>query len=129
MVEFAVDGTSPAWAYWVTPAVLAADAGRAWLELGRPGLAERHLLRGLFLFGEEQPRNRLLHTLSLAEARLRQRDLDSAAEATRQALDLRSYLDSGRAKQRMTSLRDEFERSDSPLARDVVAQINATLVA
>lgn len=129
LVEFAADSGTPSWAYWVTPAVLAADAGRAWLELGRPEVAERHLLRGLQLFGDEQPRNRLLHTLSLAEARLRQRDLDGAAEATRRALDLRSYLDSGRARQRMAGLRDEFEHSDSPLARDVTDEIGAVLAA
>ncbi|MGA5818808.1 hypothetical protein ACPC54_13240 [Kitasatospora sp. NPDC094028] len=129
LAESATDGTTPAWAYWVTPAVLAADAGRAWLELGRPAVAERHLLRGLHLFGDEQPRNRLLHTMSLAEARLRQRDLDGAAEATRQALGLRSYLESGRARQRMTGLRDEFKQSDSPLAHDVTEQITAVLAA
>ncbi|MFJ1757032.1 hypothetical protein [Kitasatospora sp. NPDC088134] len=129
LIESTADSAAPSWAYWVTPAVLAADAGRAWLELDRPEVAEHHLLRGLQLFGDAQPRNRLLHTMSLAEARLRQRDLDGAAVAARRALALRPSLDSGRARRRMAGLRDEFERSASPLARDVTDEIGAALTA
>lgn len=55
------DAPDPSWSYWITPAVLAADAGRAWLDLGYPDRAEVCLLRGLHLFGDNQPRNRLSH--------------------------------------------------------------------
>jgi hypothetical protein len=107
--------------------VLAADAGRAWLELGRPDRAESNLLRGLELFGDAQPRNRLLHTMSLAEARLSSGELDGAAEAAGSALDLSNYLDSGRARRRLSNLRGGFSQRESVVARAVCDRIDSVL--
>jgi hypothetical protein len=110
----------PSWAYWVSDAVLAADAGRAWLELERPERAEPNLVRGLQLFGDAQPRNRMLHHASLAEARLALGDVDGAADAAHGALNLGEQLVSGRAHVRLRTLASGFARVDSPLARGVV---------
>jgi hypothetical protein len=96
---------TPPWAYWVTEAVLAADAGRAWLEAGVPQRAEPLLERGLTLFGDDQPRNRLLHGISLAHARLALHDVDGGVDAADRALELLSTFDSARARSRLTELR------------------------
>jgi hypothetical protein len=93
--------------YWVTP-VLAADAGQAWLEFGRPDLAEQNLAWGLKLFGETQPRNRLLHCMSLAEARLACDDVEGAAEAAHSALELIGRFDSRRARIRLRPVAEGF---------------------
>jgi hypothetical protein len=49
----AASDTDPGWSYWITPAVLTGDAGRAWLDLGRPQRAETDLVSGLTLFGDQ----------------------------------------------------------------------------
>ena len=95
---------TPPWAYWVTEAVLAADAGRAWLEAGVPHRAEPLLERGLELFGDEQPRNRLLHGISLAHARLAMHDVSGGVDAAEAALELLSTFDSARARSRLSEL-------------------------
>jgi transcriptional regulator with XRE-family HTH domain len=94
----------PEWVYWVTPAVLAADAGRAWLELGDARRATAGLVRGLKLFGDAQPRNRALHLTSLASARLDDREVDGAVEAVGAALGLLQVSDSRRLRERLLGL-------------------------
>lgn len=123
-----VDGC-PHWAYWVTPAVLAADAGRALLEAGSPTRAADQLELGLNLFGEDQPRNRLLHGISLAQARLALRDADGAAEAAHTALALAGSTHSARVRARMAELRAAMERVDALSARAVVERTDALCAA
>jgi hypothetical protein len=127
LAEHADAAVDPPWSYWVTPAVLAADAGRAWLEFGRPDLAEQNLLRGLKLFGDAQPRNRLLHLMSLAEARLARDDAEGAVEAAHPALDLIGRFDSRRARIRLRAVAEGFARFDSAAARDVTDRIDTVL--
>ncbi|MEV5981906.1 hypothetical protein [Streptomyces sp. NPDC052114] len=116
------------WAYWLTPAVMVADAGRAWLELGRPDRAEWHLQCGLEMLGEAQPRNRLLHSASLAEARLAREELDGAAEAVTAALDLAENLTSIRARVRLAGLRRRLRlHQDSASARQVLERMDYLL--
>ncbi|MFE1173164.1 hypothetical protein [Streptomyces sp. NPDC058773] len=117
----------PLWAYWLSPAVMVADAGRAWLELGRPERAEEHLTRGIELLRGGQPRNLLLHSASLAEARLARRELDGAAEAATDALALAENVSSQRARARLTALRRRFVRYDSAVARDIVQRADGLL--
>ncbi|AOR34526.1 hypothetical protein BFF78_28865 [Streptomyces fodineus] len=130
--ELSRHGEPPAdapWAYWLTPAVMVADAGRAWLELGRPHQAEQHLAHGIELLGESQPLNRLLHHTSLAEARLSRHVVDGAAEAAHDALSLAGRATSGRARARLTALRHRFQRYDNRAARDFVQRADDLLSA
>ncbi|WP_043264393.1 hypothetical protein [Streptomyces sp. CT34] len=108
------------WAYWVTPAVLVGDAGRARLEIGRPGQAALDLARGLELFDDSQPRNRLLHQTSLAEAQLSLGEFDGAAQAAEAALDLAVQVPSARGQARLTDLRRRFQRHNAADARRIV---------
>lgn len=101
----------PSWAYWVTGAVLVADAGRSWLEAGVPDKAIPLLQSGLRLFGDSQPRNRLLHGVSLAQAMLLTRRVDGAVEATDQALTLTASQDSDRVRSRLGELRGALAAS------------------
>lgn len=126
-IEVAESRSEPRWTYWVTPAVLAADAGRAWLELERPERAAPLLERGLTLFGQEQPRNRMLHQASLAEARLALGDLDGAASAAHSSLDLSRHLRSDRARSRLRGLQSRFSLIRSALATEVVEHAKGTL--
>lgn len=114
----------PAWAYWVTPAVLAADAGRAWLDLGDRARAEKHLVEGIRLFGSTQPRNRALHQASLAQARLEAGDVDGAHHAATTAIDLAATVPSIRTRTRLRALRDAFSQIDAIVARETVSQIS-----
>lgn len=125
----AADEHCPQWAYWVTPAVLAADAGRALLEAGAPVRAADRLEVGLDLFGEDQPRNRLLHGISLAQARLVLRDADAAAEAAHAALALVGSTHSARVKTRLADLRTAMENVDARSARGVVERTDALCAA
>jgi hypothetical protein len=102
---------SPLWAYWVTEAVLVADAGRSWLEAGAPDKAIPLLQSGLRLFGDSQPRNRLLHGVSLAQSMLLTRQVDGAVQATDQALTLTASQDSDRVRSRLAELRGALATS------------------
>lgn len=115
------------WIAWVTTPVMVADAGRAWLELGYFRRAEHRLLRGLKLFGDSQPRNRMLHWASLAEARLGRQEVDGAAEAAAEALSLAEETTSQRAQIRLSALRQKFEQYDSAAAREVVQRVDDLL--
>nr|UDM84229.1 tetratricopeptide repeat protein [Streptomyces sp.] len=113
------------WITWVTPPVMVADAGRAWLELGYFRRAEQCLERGIELFGESQPRNRMLHWTSLAEARLGRQEVDGAAEAAEEALSLAEVMVSQRAQIRLSDLRSKLKRFDSSVAREVVQRVDS----
>ncbi len=120
-------GHSPSWTYWVNSAVLTADAGRAWLELGRYEKAERCLARGLELFDDAQPRTRVLNYVSLAEARLALRDAEGAALAAGAALELAGEITSMRVRRRLTELCERFRGIDSAAARRTVRRTERVL--
>jgi hypothetical protein len=107
--------------------VLVGDAGRARLEVGRPGQAALDLARGLELFDDSQPRNRLLHQTSLAEARLSLGEIDGAASAAEAALDLAGQSASARGRARLTGLRRQLQRHDAADARRVVQRTDDVL--
>ncbi|WP_037672883.1 M48 family metallopeptidase [Streptomyces griseus] len=115
------------WLSWVSPPVMVADAGRAWLELGDYRRAEQCLERGLELFGESQPRNRMLHWASLAEARLGREEFDGAVEAADEALSLAEVMTSQRAQVRLADLRRKLKQYDSAAAREVVQRVDVLL--
>ncbi len=118
----------PSWSYWVSSAVLEADAGRAWLDLGRADRARDSLYRGLREFGEHQPRNRLLHHTSLAEAHLALRQVDGAAEATRAALALADpTVDSDRVRDRLRTVAAGFRSYDARRARQAADDVDVVL--
>jgi hypothetical protein len=99
----------PPWAYWINEAVLVADAGRAWLEAGEPGRAALLLTQGLELLGTSQPRNRLLHGLSLSDAYLRLGEVDGAVEAGTTALAAVKLHGSIRVRTRIEQVRDTLK--------------------
>ncbi|SED64686.1 hypothetical protein SAMN05428938_8971 [Streptomyces sp. KS_5] len=111
------------WVQWVNRAVILADAGRSWLELGCFRRAESYLAHGLALFGDCQPRNRMLHAASLAEARLGRDEIDGAAEAAEEALSLAGVMVSQRARVRLSGLRRQFLRNDPAIARETSRRI------
>jgi hypothetical protein len=113
----------PPWSYWVTPAVLTADAGRAWLDLGHADRAEEHLVHGLELFGDAQPRNRMLHHASLSEARLARGDVEGAASSAHAAMDLLSQTNSIRGRSRLRSLARTFADRSTLIANEIVDRI------
>jgi hypothetical protein len=97
------------------------------LDLGEPNRAEASLLNGLELFGDTQPRNRMLHNTSLAEARLAQGELLGAAEAANSALDLATTLNSRRGFDRLQSLQVAFGRETVVAAREVADRIRSSM--
>ncbi|WP_250280658.1 MULTISPECIES: tetratricopeptide repeat protein [unclassified Frankia] len=102
-----------------------ADAGRSWLEAGRPEQAIPLLDDGLRLFGHSQPRNRLLHGVSLAQAMLLTRQPDGAVQATDQALALTAGQDSGRVRTRLAELRTALAASTASQAIEAADRVAA----
>ncbi len=119
----------PGWVYWVSSAVLAADAGRALLELGRPQAAIAGLTTGLRLFADAQPRNRALHLTSLAEAYLLDGEISAAATHVDAAVDLAASSPSHRLRQRLSSLGSRLERTSCVPARTAADRIRCLLAA
>jgi hypothetical protein len=119
---------TPSWAYWINEGVLTADAGRAWLEVGDPSRSARLLTHGLELLGSDQPRNRLLHGISLAHAHLRTGHLDDAVAAGEAALDVARIHGSTRVRSRLDQLREDLVGQHSTDAHELAGLI-ADLVA
>jgi len=118
---------SPSWVAWVNDAVLDGNAGRAWFELKRWRRAENRLARALSHPEDLLPRNRLLHSISLALTRLELRDVDGAAAAADDALQVDSHLASERVRTRLIVARKAFAAADSAVARDTTAKIQSVL--
>lgn len=104
--------TDPPWVYWVDEAVLATGAGQCFAQLGQFDQAERHLDRGVSLYGRTCPRDRAVYLPSLAEVYRRQRNLDAACSAGRDALHLAVEVNTARAHDALRALRDRL-RSDT----------------
>jgi transcriptional regulator with XRE-family HTH domain len=119
----------PDWVYWVSSAVLAADAGRAHLELGLARDAAADLSAGLELFGTSQPRNRALHLTSLAQAQLMAGEVERAAMTTDAALALATATESRRITERLRSLLGSFAAVPAPVARETADRVRAVLAA
>ncbi|MGA6161830.1 hypothetical protein [Amycolatopsis magusensis] len=113
-----------AWLRWFTPAVLTADAGRSHLELGRIRQADELLAAGLSQMREDQQVDRLLYTISLAQARLSLGALDGAIECALAALHLAETVDSRRAWRRLVILRQSLAARDSRGSREVIDEID-----
>lgn len=113
----------PSWAYWVSEGVLTADAGRAWLEAGKAEHAVPLLSRGLELLTNEQPRNRLLHGVSLAHAQLLLGEADAAVQATDAALEIARVHGPSRVRVRLNQLRGELLSQPFAEARGLADRI------
>ena len=119
----------PDWVYWVSSAVLAADAGRAHLDLGLPREAAADLSTGLVMFGSAQPRNRALHLTSLAQAHLLAGEVEEAATATDAALALARANQSRRITERLQGLLSSFAAVPAPVAQQTAERVRTALAA
>jgi tetratricopeptide (TPR) repeat protein len=120
--------STPPWGYWITPATLLGDAGRAWLDLGRHHHAEANLRRALHLLGDSHPRNRSLYLTSLAEIHIWAGDLDGAAEAVREAIQLVNQINSTRTRCQLRNLENMFAgHKGSSAAREAAEMIGYSL--
>lgn len=110
--------------YWVGPAVITAEAGRALLQLGKADLAVGMLEEGISLFDEAFVRNRMSYIIRHAEALTQpgpRQDLDAAVERGRAALDLSANLDSTHSVDRFQDLVDQMRpHTTVPAVRDFV---------
>ncbi|MFI6689058.1 XRE family transcriptional regulator [Streptomyces sp. NPDC050485] len=79
-------GHAPAWVSWMSPADLAIDAGRCWLDLGKHQRAETALTEGLQLLDPARGRTRSVMLAYRAEGALARHDLPTATSIAREAL-------------------------------------------
>ena len=128
LISASAISASPDWCKWVTPAVLEADAGRAYLDLGNASQAEGQLSAGLGNLDRKQRRNRLLHHTSVAQARLALGQVDGAAHAVHAALSLKGSVESGRARYRLEDLMGRFAEYNAVSAREARDVIRQFLV-
>ncbi len=92
-LERSMPQEAPAWVSWMSPADLAADAGRCWLDLGHLDRAASAIGEGLQRLDPARTRTRAVFLTYRAEGHLRGRDLTAAAADARTALD--AALDTG----------------------------------
>jgi transcriptional regulator with XRE-family HTH domain len=99
--------SDPRWLYWVTPAVITAEAGWCLLRLGQLGRAATLLEEGTALFDESFARDRQIYLVHLATALARpgpQRDLEAAAERGLAAVRLAECVTSADGIDRLRDL-------------------------
>ncbi|PKV82608.1 hypothetical protein BX283_0046 [Streptomyces sp. TLI_146] len=80
-------GTAPPWVSWMSPADVAVDAGRCWLDLDDPQRAASALDEGLGLLDPVRERTRAIMLTYRAHTALASHDVDAAVADTRTALD------------------------------------------
>lgn len=118
------DAEQPWWSTWLTPEAVNAQTGRAFLALHDPTQAEPYLARRVQLSEDSYPRDRMLAAADLADARLQMGDIDGAAEAGHESLDLAERVSSPRVLRRVETLLSQFQstRSNHPAVRDLLAR-------
>ncbi|MEW2546654.1 XRE family transcriptional regulator [Streptomyces sp. NPDC047002] len=113
--------TAPAWVAWMSPADLAVDAGRCWLDLDNPQRAAAALDEGLCLLDPTRERTRAIMLTYRAHTALANHHLDAAVADTRSALD--TALSTG-ASRCLDLVRDTLRTSlkpyrNTPIVRDL----------
>ncbi|GIG62021.1 hypothetical protein Lfu02_63930 [Longispora fulva] len=77
--------TTPGWVTWMSPADLAADAGRCWLDLGRPARAVAEIEVGLRLLDPGRARTRAVFLTYQAESAYAAGEVEAAVSFARTA--------------------------------------------
>ncbi|KWW98749.1 hypothetical protein LI90_378 [Carbonactinospora thermoautotrophica] len=95
---------APEWSSWVNPGGLTADAGRCFMELGRPDIAEPLFAEAAKLYGDYQGRSRMLVLLRWASTHTALKNLDEAVRIGHEALDIAEQVDSPRGRARVRDL-------------------------
>ncbi|GGM63614.1 hypothetical protein GCM10012275_37750 [Longimycelium tulufanense] len=122
------DSTGPTWLTWVSHATLVAKAGKSWIDLDQPDRAEQELLHSLPELGSHKPRNQLLHTITLAEARIRQGNAEGAADVVLAGLDqFAPHLGASRVRERLAVVRKALADRGTPASRTACAAITTIL--
>lgn len=106
-------GSTPAWVSWMSPADLAVDAGRCWLDLDRTRRADTALAEGLRLLDPARERTRSVVLAYRAEGALARRDLDAAAADAREAFDTAQGTQATRCISLVSTTLDGFSRHRS----------------
>jgi len=88
LLNRAVAGDSPPWAYWVDETRITAQLGRALFDMGDYGGAERELVDAVASCGDRYPRDRATWLGRLATAQLRRGRMDEGCATARRAVDL-----------------------------------------
>jgi transcriptional regulator with XRE-family HTH domain len=89
-LSHAIDGDTPAWAYWVDQTRITAQTGRALFDLGDYPGAMRELAAALGASGDSYPRDRAKWLGQIATAQLRTGNIEASCESGRKAVDLLS---------------------------------------
>lgn len=122
-LDQARDGDGPWWSDWLTPSAVDGQSGRAWLAAGRPDLAETYLTSSTTPRSAAYPRDHMLRTVELADARLQIGDINGACTATRDATNVAENVGSSRIQDRLqqitTTLREQH--ATHPAVRDLPA--------
>lgn len=125
----AVDGDTPAWAYWVDQTRIATQVGQALFDLGDYPGAVRELATALDVIGDSYPRDRAKWLGRIATAQLRTGNVEAGCEAGRKAVDLLSgQVYSARGLAFLNTFRQELSAYESTeAAREFAAYSSARL--
>jgi tetratricopeptide (TPR) repeat protein len=120
LLNRAVIGDAPPWAYWVDEPRIAAQLGRALYDMGDYEGAERELMAATAACGERYPRDRATWLGRVATAQLRCGRLDEGCATARRVVDLLAdHVDTERAKHLLRTFRSELAaRGPSATSRD-----------
>jgi transcriptional regulator with XRE-family HTH domain len=98
----------PSWVYWLDRDEMDVMAGRCYTELCQPRRAEPLLRSVLDHYDENQVRETLLYCSWLAECYVQTDDIDEAAGQACRALVLSTRVNSSRAQERVTLIRQRL---------------------
>lgn len=106
--EAGVGGEQPDWSDYFDYSLMISQAGHCQLDLGNPAAAREALEVALANRDESSTRDRSIWYSRLAVACLKERDLESAIDAGRKALELVAVAPSSRSADHVHSLRREL---------------------
>lgn len=123
------DETAPDWAAWVDDTELDIMAGRCWTELRRPLRAVPVLTTALARYDDLHARDEALYLSWLADALLMAGEVEEAARATGDALDLAVGVASVRPGKRLAPVLTQLARHrELPAVRDSLERASAQAV-
>ncbi|WP_433516029.1 helix-turn-helix domain-containing protein [Nonomuraea sp. CA-143628] len=120
LLNRAVSGDAPPWAYWLDEARITAQLGRALYDLGDYAGSERELVAAATSCGDRYPRDRATWLGRVATAQLRRGRMDEGCATARTVVDLLAdQADTDRGMRLLRTFRAELAaRGPSTTARE-----------
>ncbi|WP_370106355.1 helix-turn-helix transcriptional regulator [Streptacidiphilus sp. BW17] len=109
-LDVSASDPAPAWCGWMSPADLMVDSGQCFLDLGRTGEAQNRIREGIALLPRSRDKTRGIFLTYQARSLLQSGDVEEAAVAAGESLELANRIGAERSVSLLRDLSPQFTR-------------------